>query len=453
MQLIDMNMRNEIVDGDKEESTTGTVGDEDILETLASIQQKLSALHASFDIVEVTRQQDLAQFFPSESSIKEAELRQFTEADEALTSPIASEIEVKKESESIYANHFLTTSSSRRGRAPRNEQIEKATSSTEEKTSTSSPNITSLTSPISQTESAFIPISPSPQLLASLAVPAEYDDEVSAELWLLQRQYFIQVNHNNYMRSYLEGRARASGDWKVSAAQIEHKEKQDKDTLDLYEESFLLSMARQQRATRRAKYELSEAGQIRNIKQWEEKQQRCQRHIQRLMKSMLAEVERRDKKRQVDERRHASAAQREAKRLRRQEQEAQWKNRREAEIHRRCENAIEHIIRTIEREQEPKPISHKKQRDPNAPPKERKKKEKEETKEKGEKKAKKGKEKEKPPVQDEAAEGTMRGQMIESDGVKSVHLYIVVLLRLLLLWCLLLLRSERSLLYLSYSLR
>jgi nucleosome-remodeling factor subunit BPTF len=93
------------------------------------------------------------------------------------------------------------------------------------------------------------------------------------------------------------------------------------------------------------------------------------------MKHMLSEVERRDKKREVNERRSASALQRAAKRDRRAAMEAQWKSRKDQEIFRKCENTLDSIIKQIERDVEGKITkSHrKKERDPNAPPKPKKK--------------------------------------------------------------------------------
>lgn len=381
MQLVEMNMR---VGADDEK---GADESEEQMETLASIQSKLQALNADLEIVEVRPQEDLAALLPPPPPSAE-ELAQQA-AEQAAVDEKKAAAEEKKEAEAarakeeelkrsqnLYSSKFNTTSSSRRSRgagkddgaaaaaaaAPSSDVIELDTS-------------TGLSS--SAAASLSLPLHPSPMQLASLSIQPAYDDEVSAELWLLQRQLLSQTNHNNYVRNYLYTRAHESGDWKVNLAQIEQKEKQDKDVGDLYEESFFLHMARSQRESRRAKFEQSEAGQIRNIKRSHRTHERNQRHIQRLMKSMLIEVERRDKKRLVNERRSASAAQRAAKRDRRALLEKQWKTRKEQENYRKCEKSLDSIIKQIEKAVEGKAsTSHRKQRDPNKPPRPRKKKEK-----------------------------------------------------------------------------
>jgi len=107
-------------------------------------------------------------------------------------------------------------------------------------------------------------------------------------------------------------------------------------------------------------------------------QERNYRHIQRLMKHMLGVVERNDKKREVNARRAASAAQRAAKRDRRALLEASWKSRKEQEIYRRCEMTLDGLIKQIERAVEGKVSKKRHVRDPNKPPKEKKKKKEEE---------------------------------------------------------------------------
>ena len=89
---------------------------------------------------------------------------------------------------------------------------------------------------------------------------------------------------------------------------------------------------------------------------------------------MLGEVERREKKREVNARRSASAAQRAAKRDRRAQLEAQWKTRKDQEMYRKCENTLDSIIKQIERAVEGKAPHRRRERDPNRPVKPRKKK-------------------------------------------------------------------------------
>lgn len=388
MQLVEMNMNVRGGAGSAEDDDAQT-DDRDQMESLVSIQHKLHALHAELDIVEVQPQQSLADLLPppppSPEELAAQAAAEAAAAEERETEAARAKEKADREAKSLYGTKFSTTASSRRSRgAGKMDEVKSegaaaaATSGAAAAAAAASPASADVieldTAAGFSSKQLALPLNPSSMQLASLSIRPAYDDEVSAELWLLQRQYFSQVNHNNYVRSYLSERAHDSGDWKLNLAQIEQKEKQDKDTLELYEESFLLSMARAQRESRRAKFELSEAGQIRNIKRWEATQLRNQRHIQRLMKQMLVEVERRDKRRQVDERRSASAAQRAAKRERRAALEAQWKTRKDQEIYRKCENSLDAIIKQIERTVEGKvPINHRR-KDPNAPPRPRKKK-------------------------------------------------------------------------------
>ena len=383
MQLVEMNMR---VGADEEK---GADESEEQTETLASIQSKLQSLNADMEIVEVRPQEDLAALLPPPPPSAEEIAQQAAEQAAAEEKKTAAEEkkeadaarakeEELKRSQNLYSSKFNTTSSSRRSRGAGKEEGAAAAAAA---ASSSSSDVIELDTSAGLSSSAAaslsLPLHPSPMQLASLSIEPAYDDEVSAELWLLQRQLLSQTNHNNYVRNYLSTRAHESGDWKVNLAQIEQKEKQDKDVGDLYEESFFLHMARSQRESRRAKFEQSEAGQIRNIKRSHRTHERNQRHIQRLMKSMLIEVERREKKRLVNERRSASAAQRAAKRDRRALLEKQWKTRKEQENYRKCEKSLDSIIKQIEKAVEGKvSINHRKPRDPNKPPRPRKKKEK-----------------------------------------------------------------------------
>lgn len=362
MQLVEMNTRAS-AEEEKEEEESGA---DDALSP-QMLQSKIHALHAEMEIVEVAQQQRLVDLLPPPLE-GPASTDHLPTNDSSMTSssPLAPAPLPAKEN--IYEQQFSTLSSARRQRAARVDAAEKQAEASSRVPSASP------TPPTDAAADAVLPLSASATQLASLSVAPSYDDEVSAELWLAQRSYFSQVNHNNFTRSYLSDRGHASGDWAVSMAQIDQKTKQDTDTLELYDESCLLAMARQQRESRRLKFALSEAGQLRNVVRTQRMEMRNARHVQRLLKSMLVEVERRDKKRIVDERRHELATAREAKRLRRQAQEAQWKSRREAELHRRCENAIEHIIKQIEREVEGVPAvvrAPRKKRDPNEPKKPR----------------------------------------------------------------------------------
>ena len=333
----------------------------DSIETLSSVQAKLVALQAEMDIVEIKPQEDIGAMLPTlkPAPPTQAEIQAQQAAALEAEKLQAEQARVKKEEEekaaaNLYGSKFSTTAAARRSRGAPTEKKDQAAAA-----SASSLNVIELDTSDALASAASV----------SLSLAPTYDDEVSAELWLVQRQFVSQANHNNFVRGYLWDRAHASGDWKVNVAQIEHKEKQDHDTEELYEESFFLQAARDQREQRKQRADMTEAGQIRNIKKWERTQERNARHIQRLMKSMIVEVERRDKKRAVNDRRSQSAAQRAAKRDRRAALEASWKSRKDQEIYRRCENSLDQIIKQIERAVEGKVSKshHKKAKDPNAP--------------------------------------------------------------------------------------
>jgi hypothetical protein len=351
--------------------------DRNQIETLASVQQKLAALQVEMNVVSVTPQEQLASILPpppptAEELAAEAAAKQAAAAAQQAEADAAAKAAEAAKADA-FGSKFTTTALSRRSRGAKSDESIKPGAPAAAGESADSAAVIELDTAngLPSSSLAALSLDPFTAPVASLSIAAEYDDEVSAELWLLQRQALSQINHNNFVRSYLDVRAHASGDWKSSLAQIEQKEQQDRDTEQLYEESFLLGMARAQREKKRAKYEQSEAGQINKIRHMSRVEERNNRHIQRLMKGMLVEVERRDKKRVLDERRSASAAQRAAKRDRRAAQEAQWKNKKDQETYRRCENTLDHIIKQIERAVEGRPKGsssrHRKPRDPNAP--------------------------------------------------------------------------------------
>jgi hypothetical protein len=273
LQLLEMNMQLRGGEDDRAADDGGTAAmqldegstSKDALESLASINLKLAALQAELDVVSVAPQEQLVNILPPVPQSAEEIAADVASTVAAEAARIAADAAAKSK-QGLYGNKFTSTAASRRNRAAKAEESKNNSESIVE---LDTANGLSASPPAAASLSLSLPLNPTADQLSSLSIAPAFDDEVSAELWLVQRQSLSQVNHTNYVRSYLEMRAHASGSWKASLSQIEQKEQQDRDTNTLWEESFLLKAARQQRESRRAKFALSEAGQINKLKKME----------------------------------------------------------------------------------------------------------------------------------------------------------------------------------------